>query len=73
MKNNFKNLYLDIHMIQMLPPSNVNRGQMGEPKTALIGGTTRARNSSQSQKRRARNEVMRRGYEIGIRSRFPME
>lgn len=73
MKNNFKNLYLDIHMIQMLPPSNVNRGQMGEPKTALIGGTTRARISSQSQKRPARLDFMRRGYEIGIRTRFPME
>lgn len=73
MRNQFKNLYLDIHMIQMLPPSNVNRGQMGEPKTALIGSTTRARISSQSQKRPARLDFMRRGYDIGIRTKFPAE
>ena len=73
MRNQFKNLYLDIHMIQMLPPSNVNRGQMGEPKTALVGGTTRARISSQSQKRPVRLDFMRRGYDIGIRTKIPME
>ena len=68
MKNCFKTLYLDIHMIQMLPPSNVNRGQMGEPKTALIGGSTRARISSPSQKRPARME-MSHNFEIAKRTK----
>ncbi len=69
MKNNFKTLYLDIHILQMLPPSNVNRGEMGEPKTAIIGGTTRTRISSQAQKRAARIYLMTHGNETGIRTR----
>lgn len=71
MRNSFSTLYLDIHMIQMLPPSNVNRGQMGEPKSALVGGTTRARISSPSQKRPTRLDFMKRGYKIGIRTKSP--
>ena len=71
MKNNFLNLYLDIHIIQMLPPSNVNRGQMGEPKSAFVGGTLRARVSSASQKRPTRLDFVRHGYKIGIRTKTP--
>ena len=37
MKNEFRALYMDVHILQMLPPSNANRGEMGEPKTATIG------------------------------------
>lgn len=47
-------LYADIHIIQSLPPSNVNRDDTGSPKYAEFGGTKRARISSQSQKRHAR-------------------
>ncbi len=45
-----KNLYVDVHVIQTLPPSCVNRDDTGTPKTALYGGVTRARVSSQSWK-----------------------
>ena len=45
-----KNLYLDIHVLQTVPASNINRDDSGAPKTALYGGVTRARVSSQSWK-----------------------
>lgn len=46
--------YLDIHILQTLPPSCVNRDDTGSPKTATYGGVTRARVSSQSWKRAVR-------------------
>lgn len=52
MKSN--NLFLDIHVIQTLPPSNINRDDTGSPKTAQYGGVRRARVSSQSWKKAMR-------------------
>lgn len=54
MKTTKQRLFLDIHAIQTLPPSNVNRDDTGSPKTARYGGVTRARVSSQSWKRAMR-------------------
>ena len=48
------NLYLDLHVLQTVPPSCVNRDDTGSPKTALYGGVTRARVSSQAWKRAMR-------------------
>lgn len=45
-----KNLYVDFHVIQTVPPSCVNRDDTGSPKTAMYGGTMRARVSSQAWK-----------------------
>ena len=42
--------YLDVHVLQTVPPSCVNRDDTGSPKTAIYGGTTRARVSSQAWK-----------------------
>ena len=42
--------YLDVHVLQTVPPSFVNRDDTGSPKTAIYGGTTRARVSSQAWK-----------------------
>ena len=47
---NKKNFYVDIHVLQTVPPSCVNRDDTGSPKTAVYGGATRARVSSQSWK-----------------------
>ncbi|MDD3400137.1 MAG: type I-E CRISPR-associated protein Cas7/Cse4/CasC [Eubacteriales bacterium] len=47
-------MYVDIHVIQTLPPSCVNRDDTGSPKTAYYGGVTRARVSSQAWKRQVR-------------------
>ena len=46
--------YVDFHVLQTIPPSNVNRDDVGSPKTAVYGGVTRARVSSQAWKRAMR-------------------
>lgn len=46
--------YIDIHVLQTLPPSNVNRDDTGSPKQAIYGGVRRARVSSQAWKRATR-------------------
>ncbi|HPY94516.1 MAG TPA: type I-E CRISPR-associated protein Cas7/Cse4/CasC, partial [Clostridia bacterium] len=49
-----KRLYVDIHVLQSMPPSCVNRDDTGSPKTAEYGGVTRARVSSQAWKKAVR-------------------
>lgn len=48
------NLYVDIHVLQTVPSSNINRDDTGAPKTAIYGGATRSRVSSQSWKKAIR-------------------
>lgn len=48
--------FIDFHIIQTLPPSNVNRDDTGAPKTAIYGGVQRARVSSQAWKRATRQD-----------------
>lgn len=45
-----KKLYLDIHVLQTVPASCINRDDTGSPKTAVYGGAVRARVSSQAWK-----------------------
>jgi len=45
---------IDIHILQTVPPSNLNRDDTGSPKTAVYGGQRRARVSSQAWKRATR-------------------
>ena len=52
--NSSKRLFMDVHVIQTLPPSNINRDDTGSPKTAQYGGVKRARGGSQSWKRAMR-------------------
>ncbi|MEV8363746.1 type I-E CRISPR-associated protein Cas7/Cse4/CasC [Streptomyces niveus] len=49
--------FLDLHILQTLPFSNVNRDDLGSPKTVTYGGTTRTRVSSQAWKRPTRLAV----------------
>lgn len=65
-----KRLYLDIHTIQNLPPSNINRDDTGSPKTAQYGGVTRTRVSSQSWKRAIREYFNSNSQEanVGVRT-----
>ena len=51
-----RTMHLDLHIIQTVPPSCVNRDDTGSPKTAVYGGTMRARVSSQAWKRSMRME-----------------
>ncbi|MEU7754283.1 type I-E CRISPR-associated protein Cas7/Cse4/CasC [Micromonospora sp. NPDC049171] len=46
--------YIDIHVLQTVPPSNLNRDDAGSPKQAIYGGARRARVSSQAWKRATR-------------------
>ncbi len=47
---------IDVHVVQTVPPSNLNRDDTGSPKTATYGGVRRARVSSQAWKRAARRD-----------------
>jgi CRISPR system Cascade subunit CasC len=51
-------LYVDIHVLQTVPPSNLNRDDAGSPKQATYGGARRARVSSQAWKRATRTEFV---------------
>jgi CRISPR system Cascade subunit CasC len=46
--------YVDVHILQTVPPSNLNRDDAGTPKQAMYGGARRARVSSQAWKRATR-------------------
>lgn len=43
--------FVQIHLLTSYPPSNLNRDDLGNPKTARLGGIERLRISSQSLKR----------------------
>jgi CRISPR system Cascade subunit CasC len=43
--------FLQLHLLTSYPPSNLNRDDLGRPKTAVMGGVKRLRISSQSLKR----------------------
>ena len=45
---------IEVHLIQNFAPSNLNRDDTGQPKSAYFGGFRRARISSQSSKRATR-------------------
>lgn len=64
-------LFLDIHAIQILPPSNINRDDTGSPKTAQFGGVTRARVSSQAWKKAMRDYFCKCGqdFKLGVRTK----
>ena len=67
---NSNRLFLDIHVIQTVPPSNINRDDTGSPKTAQYGGVRRARVSSQSWKKAMRDYFRLKGEEscVGVRT-----
>lgn len=46
---------IEVHLIQNFAPSNLNRDDVGQPKSAYFGGVRRARISSQCFKRAIRN------------------
>jgi len=58
--------YIDIHVIQSVPPSNINRDDTGSPKSALFGGVRRARVSSQAWKRATRKLYQQKMDPVGL-------
>jgi CRISPR system Cascade subunit CasC len=43
--------FIQLHLLTSYPPANLNRDDLGRPKTAMMGGVPRLRVSSQSLKR----------------------
>ena len=43
--------FIQLHLLVSYPPANLNRDDLGRPKTAKMGGVDRLRVSSQSLKR----------------------
>ncbi|MFC6094385.1 type I-E CRISPR-associated protein Cas7/Cse4/CasC [Saccharothrix lopnurensis] len=66
---------VDVHVIQTVPPSNINRDDTGSPKTAVYGGRRRARVSSQAWKRATRDafEQLLDPAELGVRTKRVVE
>ncbi|WP_037364599.1 type I-E CRISPR-associated protein Cas7/Cse4/CasC [Amycolatopsis orientalis] len=63
--------FIDLHILQTVPPSNINRDDTGSPKTATYGGVRRARVSSQAWKRATRvafDDYLDRN-ELGVRTK----
>ena len=48
-------LFVDVHILQTVPPSNINRDDTGSPKSARFGGVKRVRVSSQAWKKATRD------------------
>ncbi|HEX4974876.1 MAG TPA: type I-E CRISPR-associated protein Cas7/Cse4/CasC [Pseudomonadales bacterium] len=67
--NTFKNTRIEFHILQSFPVTCLNRDDVGSPKTAVVGGTTRARVSSQAWKRPVRMAMQNFGIKLGIRSK----
>lgn len=53
--------FIQLHLLTAYPPSNLNRDDLGRPKTAIVGGKTRLRVSSQSLKRHWRTSDLFQG------------
>ena len=67
MKNFSKKI--EFHILQSFPVSCLNRDDVGSPKTAVIGGVTRARVSSQCWKRAVRLSLHELGVKLGLRTK----
>ena len=50
-------MFVQIHMLQSMPPGNLNRDDTGQPKKCIFGGVTRGRISSQCLKRNIRHSA----------------
>ena len=71
-------IFVEIHALRGFPPSNLNRDDLGAPKTAVFGGVRRLRISSQCLKRTWRTSGHFRGAfaedQLGLRTdRLPEE
>src|SRR5262245_3011068 len=64
--------FIQLHLLTSYPPANLNRDDLGRPKTAVMGGVQRLRVSSQSLKRAWRtSEIFKRALEghVGTRTK----
>lgn len=68
-QNQFRNLSVEFHILQSFPVTCLNRDDVGAPKTAMVGGTTRSRVSSQCWKRYVRLAMRELGANMGTRTK----
>ncbi|MFE0422317.1 type I-E CRISPR-associated protein Cas7/Cse4/CasC [Streptomyces sp. NPDC058953] len=61
--------YIDVHILQTVPPANLNRDDQGNPKEAYFGGVRRSRVSSQAWKRSTRTHFAERIPEQDLATR----
>ena len=68
-------LFIDVHALHTLPPSNINRDDTGAPKTATFGGVPRQRVSSQAWKRAVRRDFRKHlpADQLGVRTKRVVE
>lgn len=69
MTNPYTNTRIEYHILQSFPVTCLNRDDVGAPKTAIVGGVTRARVSSQCWKRQVRLALQDFGIKLGIRTK----
>ena len=68
--NPARNLRLEFHILQSFPVTCLNRDDVGAPKTAVVGGSPRARVSSQCWKRQVRLQLKELGIVTGTRTKL---
>lgn len=67
--NKYRNLRIEFHILQSFPVTCLNRDDVGAPKTAIVGGVTRARVSSQCWKRQVRVALHDFGIKLAYRTK----
>jgi CRISPR system Cascade subunit CasC len=73
MSNTLAGTRIEFHILQSFPVTCLNRDDVGAPKTAVIGGSTRARVSSQCWKRQVRMAMPSFGIQLGHRTKKTIE
>ena len=71
--NPFAGQRIEFHILQSFPVTCLNRDDVGAPKSAMVGGTSRARVSSQCWKRQVRLSMHELGIKIGMRTKLVSE
>ena len=69
MNNAYTNTRIEYHILQSFPVTCLNRDDVGAPKTAVVGGVTRARVSSQCWKRQVRLAMPAFGIKLAARTK----
>ncbi len=69
MMNTYTNTRIEYHILQSFPVTCLNRDDVGAPKSAIVGGVSRARVSSQCWKRQVRLAMQDFGIKLGIRTK----
>lgn len=69
MNNAYTNTRIEYHILQSFPVTCLNRDDVGAPKTAMVGGVTRARVSSQCWKRQVRLAMPAFGIKLAARTK----